>query len=373
VRTPLLAVLCALLGGAAGAGLVLALDGDEGGGETRTVVQQAPLSKGSGDGDDGALTPAEIYKRDSPGVVFIRAEVVQRTQSPFELSPQEQRGESTGTGFVIDEDGSILTNAHVVEGAERVFVRFADQKVVPAEVRGRDVSTDLALLQVDKDDAKLRPLALGTSRDVEVGDPTVAIGNPFGLDLTLTTGVISAKQRRIEAPNGFQIDDVIQTDAAINPGNSGGPLIDANGKVIGINSQIRTGGSGSEGNIGIGFAVPIDTAKRFLPQLREKGRVERPYLGVSTATVDPSLNLRVDRGAFVQETVPAGPAERAGLRTADIIVKIDGKPIESSEDVSAAIDARKAGDEVKVVVVREGDEKTLTVKLGKRPEQLAGG
>ena len=372
MRTPLVAVLCALLGGAAGAGLVLALDGDDGGGETRTVVQQAPLARG-GSGGDGALSPAEIYKRDSPGVVFIRAEVVQRTQSPFEVFPHEQRGESTGTGFVIDDDGSILTNAHVVDNAERVFVRFSDQKVVPAEVRGRDVSTDLALLQVDKDDAKLRPLELGTSRDVEVGDPTVAIGNPFGLDLTLTTGVISAKQRRIEAPNGFQIDDVIQTDAAINPGNSGGPLIDAAGKVIGINSQIRTGGSGSEGSIGIGFAVPIDTAKRFLPQLRENGRVERPYLGVVTATVDPSLNLRVDRGAFVQETVPAGPAERAGLRAADIIVKIDGKKIESTEDISATVDARKPGDEVEVEIVREGEEKTLKVKLARRPEQLLGG
>ena len=236
MRTGVVAVLCAVLGGAAGAGLVLAVDDDGDGGATRTtVVRQAPLDGRRGGDGDGALTPAEIYRRDSPGVVFIRAEVVQRTQSPFDVFPQEQRGEATGTGFVIDEDGSILTNAHVVEDAQSVAVRFADQKVVPAEVRGRDRSTDLALLKVDPKAAELRPLQLGTSRSVQVGDPTVAIGNPFGLDLTLTTGVISAKQRRIEAPNGFQIDDVLQTDAAINPGNSGGPLIDAAGRVIGIN------------------------------------------------------------------------------------------------------------------------------------------
>jgi S1-C subfamily serine protease len=373
MRTPVVAVLCALVGGAAGAGIVLAVDDDEsgsGGEASRPAARQEPLRNPRS--SSTGMTPAEIYKRDSPGVVFIRAQVVQRTQSPFELFPQEQRGESTGTGFVIDREGYILTNAHVVEGAERVDVRFADQKVAQAQVRGRDRSTDLALLRVDPDDATLRPLALGTSRDVEVGDPTVAIGNPFGLDLTLTTGVISAKQRRIEAPNGFQIDDVIQTDAAINPGNSGGPLIDADGEVIGINSQIRTGGA-DEGSIGIGFAVPIDTAKRFLPQLKEEGSVERAYLGVSTATVDPTMNLRVDKGAIVTDLVPGGPAEDDGLRPGDIIVKIGDEAIATSEDVGAAVDARKPRDRVEVEVVRRGDREKLTIELGRRPDQVQAG
>jgi len=370
VRPVAIALASALVGGAAGGAIVAAVD-DEGGGATRTVVQQAPLSAPRNDGG-GALTPADIYKRDAPGVVYIQAEVVQRTESPFFLFPQEQRGEATGTGFVIDDDGTIVTNAHVVAGARRVSVRFADQKVVPARVRGRDASTDLAVLKVDPDGLSLRPLELGTSRDVQVGDPTVAIGNPFGLDLTLTTGVVSAKQRRIEAPNGFQIDDVLQTDAAINPGNSGGPLIDAAGRVIGINSAIRTGGNGSEGNIGIGFAIPIDTAKRIVPQLLERGKVERAYLGVTTATVDPTMNLEVDRGAFVQDVAPGSPAEKADLRPGDIIVGIADRKVEGNEDVTASVEERKPGDEVDVKVVRAGDEKTLKVRLGKRPDNPAG-
>jgi S1-C subfamily serine protease len=373
MRTPLVALLCALLGGAAGAGIVLAVDDDDPAQDPAPqATRQQPLENQRSSAGEG-LTPAEIYKRDSPGVVFIQADVVEQTQSPFDIFPTEQRGESTGTGFVIDDDGSIVTNAHVVENAERVRVRFSNQKVVPAEIRGRDRSTDLALLKVDPKSTDLEPLQLGTSRDVEVGDPTVAIGNPFGLDLTLTTGVISAKQRKIEAPNGFQIDDVLQTDAAINPGNSGGPLIDAAGKVIGINSQIRTGGAGSQGNVGIGFAVPIDTAKRFIPQLRDKGRVERAYLGVTTATVDPTLNLRVDRGAYVQDLVPGAPAEEGGLRPGDIIVKADGKPVESTEDIGELVDSRKPGDSVKVEVVRQGDRETLDVELGRRPDQLQTG
>jgi S1-C subfamily serine protease len=371
VRRGVLAVLCAVLGGAAGAGIALLVDDDGGDGATRTVVQQAPLSeRARAEGDTGALTAAEIYERDAAGVVFIVAEVVRQSASPFDVFPEERRGQSTGTGFVIDGRGSILTNAHVVEGAQRVRVRFGDEKLVEAEVKGRDRSTDIALLEVDPDGLDLEPLKLGRSADVNVGDPTVAIGNPFGLDRTLTTGVISAKQRQIDAPNGFTIRDVLQTDAAINPGNSGGPLINASGEVIGINSAIRSEGGG---NIGIGFAVPIDTAKRILPDLREKGRVERAYLGVTTATVDPSANLRVDRGAFVEGIVPEGPADEGGLRPGDIIVRIGGKPVESSEDVAATVDEQRPGAKVKVEVVREGDRKTVDVELGRRPDRLEGG
>ena len=175
-------------------------------------------------------------------MVFVRAEVVQRTQSPFDLGPSEQRGEATGSGFVIDEDGDILTNAHVVEGAVKVTVQFSDYKAVTARIVGKDPSTDLALLQGRSRRAGPQAARARLAKDVQVGDPTIAIGNPFGLDRTLTTGVVSALQRQIEAPNGFAIRDVIQTDAAINPGNSGGPLLDATGRVIGINSQIATGG-----------------------------------------------------------------------------------------------------------------------------------
>ena len=360
MRTALVALVSALVGGAVAAGLVTVLDDDEPAG-SRTTVEQAPL----GDG----LTPAEIYRRDAPGVVFITAEVVQQTTSPFDVFPQEQRGQSTGTGFVIDEDGAILTNAHVVAGARRVSVRFFNGRTASARVRGRDVSTDVALLSVEPEDADLRPLRLGASGEVEVGDPTVAIGNPFGLDLTLTTGVISAKQRRIEAPNGFQIDDVLQTDAAINPGNSGGPLIDAAGRVIGINSAIRTNGEGG-GSIGIGFAVPIDTARRILPQLRENGRVDRAYLGVTSATVTPALGLSVDRGAFVQEVVPGGPAEEAGVRPADVITDIDGRPVRRSEDIGAAVDAKRPGDTVEVEVVRGSGRERVEVELAQRPDTV---
>jgi S1-C subfamily serine protease len=365
MRSAVVAVLAALAGGALGAGAVLLVDDDGGdGGTSTTVVQQAPVGGGE---ERAGLTPAAIYKRDAPGVVFIRAEVVRQTQSPYYFGPLEQRGEATGTGFVIDDDGTIVTNAHVVENATSVTVRFADQKTASARVRGSDASTDLAVLEVDPKGLRLKPLELGTSRDVEVGDPTVAIGNPFGLDLTLTTGVISAKQRRITAPNGFQIDDVLQTDAAINPGNSGGPLIDAAGRVIGVNSAIRTSGSG-EGNIGIGFAIPIDTVKRIVPQLSEKGRVERAFLGVDAVTVEPSFNLAADRGAFVTDVQPASPAEKAGLRAGDIITAISGTQIRTSQDVSGAVEARKPGDEVELTVVRAGEERTLKAELARRPE-----
>ena len=366
MRTAVVALLSALVGGGVAAGAVLLLDDESAGGDgaTRTVVQQAPLARAGSDDGEG-LTPAEIYKRDGPGVVFITAEVVQTEQSPFDIYPTERRGESTGTGFVIDDKGSILTNAHVVDNARRVTVRFADGKTVPARLRGSDQSTDLALLQVDPKAAKLRPLTLGRSADVEVGDPTVAIGNPFGLDQTLTTGVVSAKQRRIEAPNQFTIDDVIQTDAAINPGNSGGPLIDAAGRVIGVNSQIRTGGAGG-GSVGIGFAVPIDTAKRVVPELRRKGRVDRAYLGVTTSEVPGG-----GQGAVVADLVPGGPADEAGVLPTDVIVSIDGKPVRTPEDVGSVIEELEPGTTVPVEVQRDGARERIEVELEQRPDSGA--
>jgi S1-C subfamily serine protease len=361
MRNPGVALLAALGGAIAGVITGNVLFDDETT-TTRTVVQQAPLQAGG----DGGLNAAQIYKRDGPGVVFIVAQVVSQSQSPFDFGAPQQ-GESTGSGFVIDDDGHILTNAHVVEGATNVDVQFADEKIARAEIRGRDPSSDLALIKVDPDELDLKPLTLGTSKDVQVGDPTVAIGNPFGLERTLTTGVVSALQRRIDAPDGFQITDVIQTDAAINPGNSGGPLIDAAGKVIGINSAIRTGGGGAGGNIGIGFAVPIDTAKRVLPTLKKGEDVERAYLGVSTTTVTPELNLRADEGALVQDVAPLGPADEGGLRPGDIIVRMAGEPVRGSDDVSRIVDERSPGDDVEIEVIRAGDRERVKVELAKRP------
>ena len=205
---------------------------------------------------------------------------MQSTQSPFDVFPRQQENISTGSGFVLDKKGHILTNAHVVASSLDVRVSFSDHRTVAARVVGKDPDTDLAVLSVNPKEVDLHPLALGDSSAVRVGDPTVAIGNPFGLERTLTTGVVSALQRRITAPSGFAIEDVIQTDAAINPGNSGGPLLDAAGRVIGVNSQIATGGDGASGSVGIGFAVPVATVKRVMPELERAGRVRRPFLGV---------------------------------------------------------------------------------------------
>src|SRR5215218_7162626 len=347
------AVISAVLGCAASVGVVSLFDLGGGHTSTKTVIQQAPLQGqvASGDGKSG-LTPREIYKRDAPGVVFIRAQVVERSASPFDFGfPQEQRGEATGSGFVTDKDGTILTNAHVVAGASRVTVQFADKRVREAKILGRDESTDLAVLRVDAPAGELTPLALGSSATLQVGDPTIAIGNPFGLERTLTTGVVSATKRTIRAPDGFQIDGVIQTDAAINPGNSGGPLLDATGRVIGINSQIETGGSGN-GNVGIGFAIPSNTVRDVIPRLERGETIQRAYLGVSTT--DSSTP-----GAVVGSTTPGSPAAQAGIRAGGVIVAVGGTTVQTPDDVAAAIQDRRPGERVTVEVRRDGQTQTL--------------
>jgi len=383
-----IAAVSAVIGAGAAVGIVEGLDLGSAK-TTTTLVQQAPFGATSNANDGAAgLTAGDIYKRDAPGVVFVRSQIVQRTQSPFDLLPQEQQGEATGSGFVIDQGGTILTNAHVVNGATKVTVQFQNKESVEAKVLGKDESTDLALLQVDATGLKLTPLTLGSSKGVQVGDPAIAIGNPFGLERTLTTGVISAVQRTIQAPNNFQIDDVLQTDAPINPGNSGGPLIDATGKVIGINSQIATGGSGSQGSVGIGFAVPIDTAKQIIPDLKQSGRVDRGYLGIGSATIDKTLkdlNLPVDHGALVQSVAPGSPAERAGIHAGDlpatldnhpiqlggdIITKVAGKEIRTKDDLEAAVADRKSGEKVKITLWRAGKVKTVEVTLTERPNTV---
>jgi S1-C subfamily serine protease len=299
----------------------------------------------------------------------------------------QQEGTATGSGFVVDEDGTIITNAHVVDGAEQVTVSFEeDGESIEAEVQGVDPDTDLAVLKIDPDQVEdLTVLPLGDSSQLEVGDPVVAIGNPFGLQRTVTTGIVSALQRQINAPSGFSISNVIQTDASINPGNSGGPLLDGQGRVIGINSQIATGGG--EGSVGIGFAVPIDTAKRLLPQLRAGQEIERAYLGVQMGTVTADraseLDLSRDAGALIERVEDGGPAEEAGLlasetndltgavtEAGDLIVAADGKPVRTADDVVAAVAAKQPGDTIELEVYRGDDRRTVRVELGERPEAL---
>src|SRR4051795_5082241 len=252
-------------------------------GKTTTVVQgQAPIasSPATSDAAEGtsALSVGDIYKKAAPGVAFIQATIVETTPGPFGL-PDQQPGQATGSGFVLNTEGYIATNAHVVSGARDVQVSFGKSNPVPAKVVGKDLSTDLAVIKVDPSKVKLTPLTLGDSNSLRVGDPVVAIGNPFGFDDTVTTGIVSALGREIQAPNNFSIDHTIQTDAAINPGNSGGPLLDQHGRVVGINSQIATGGAG-KGSVGIGFAIPINLAKKVLPALIKNGKVPHAYIGI---------------------------------------------------------------------------------------------
>ena len=379
-------VLSAVIGGAVVAAVLLVLGIGETT-KTTTVIQQSPLA-GTQDtaAPQSGLTAREIYKRDAPGVVNVRAQIVQQVDSPFDPFGQGPQGVATGSGFVLDKSGHILTNAHVIEGASRVSVQFEDNKTVEAKVVGKDTSTDIALLKVDKKGLDLKPLELGNSKTVQVGDPTIAIGNPFGFDRTLTTGVVSALQRKISAPNGYSISNVIQTDAAINPGNSGGPLLDATGRVIGINSQIATGGSGG-GNVGIGFAVPVNTAKQIVPQLKDSGSVKRAYLGITGQTIDRTLdrlNLSTTSGVLVQTVQAGSPAAKAGLRGGDasatldgselrlggdIIKKIGGTNVRTMDQVISTVGSRKPGETVTIEYLRGGKTKTAQVKLAQRPSE----
>jgi S1-C subfamily serine protease len=394
LRTPFVS---ALLGGAivaAFAAIAIAagwIQSDSGPTTTIAAPLTAPVAdKSSGEGDSNIVN--QIYKDDGEGVAFIESQIpAQESQSfsPFGEPESEGGGTATGSGFVIDTQGHLLTNNHVVEGANRIQVKLgASDTTYQAKVVGADPATDLALLDVEAPADQLHPLTLGHSSEMEVGDPVVAIGNPFGLDRTVTSGIVSALQRQIEAPDGFSITDVIQTDAAINPGNSGGPLINANGEVIGINSQIATGGSGG-GNVGIGFAIPIDTARAEIHQLETKGEVEHAFIGISGGTITPELaravNLPVKEGVIVQSVVKGGPADEAGIEAGntaatidgeevrlggDIVTEVDGKKVAGMDELVEIINGKQPGDELELTILRDGSTKTATVTLGDRPDSV---
>jgi S1-C subfamily serine protease len=377
-----------LLGGGvalAGAWAVGAFD------DSAPLVQPAPIpaqqsSAASQTGSTG-IDVAEIYRRSGPGVVQITSTASGRSGVDVFGNPvQGQAQQALGSGFVIDKDGHIVTNYHVVQGASRVEVSFSNQDTVKATIVGTDPATDLAVLDVDVPAKALTPLSLADSDAVRVGDPVVAIGNPFGLERTVTAGIVSALQREVRSPNNYTIDHVIQTDAPINSGNSGGPLIDAHGRVIGVNSQIETANGGG-GNVGIGFAVPSNTVKSIVSQLLVDGRVDRAFLGVTLQDVSGDvagmLRLPTSKGVLVGAVKPGSPAARAGLQGGttqvvvagesyqlggDMIVAIDGKPVASVDALREAIAAHKPGDEVTISVVHtDGSKATVDVELAKAP------
>jgi S1-C subfamily serine protease len=324
--------------------------------------------------------PAAVYHRVSPGVVTV-------VSTGF----SGESGGGVGSGFVIGANGEVATNAHVVttgEGAKikkagEVYVSFEDGNEVPAEIVGFDPFSDVALLRVDPAGLRLRPLALGSTGGLQVGAPVAAIGSPFGEERSLSTGIVSALGRSIDSLTGFQTPGAIQTDTAINAGNSGGPLLDARGRVLGINSQIQTR---SGDNAGVGFAVPVETVKRSLDQLRGSGRARYAYLGVATSPVFPQLakrfDLAVKSGAWVQTITKDGPADKAGLRGGsgstrfqarpyasggDVIVALGGQPVEDEEALAALVAAHRPGERVKLTIVRGKDRREITVTLGERP------
>jgi S1-C subfamily serine protease len=353
-----------------------------------TTVTQAPLpATQPAAAKDTGLTVNQIYARDGQGVVFIQSTSKSAGADPFNpLGGSGQTQTATGSGFVIDTEGHIITNAHVVDGSKDVEVTLTkDGDPIKAQVVGEDPSTDVAVLKVDVPSDQLHPVSLGDGTGVQVGDPVVAIGNPYGLDSTVTAGIVSALQRDIQSPNGFTISHAIQTDAPINPGNSGGPLLNAEGQVIGITSQIESSGNGG-GNVGIGFAVPIDTAKTIAQELIDNGAVDHAFLGISGADLSPdiadALNIDVDHGALVQSVVKGSPADKAGLSAGnatasidgariaaggDVITKVDGQDVQGMDDVVAAVDAKQPGDQISLTIDRHGNTRNVKVTLDNRP------
>jgi S1-C subfamily serine protease len=342
---------------------------------------------------DGEFSPAEIYQRDAPGVVTVLS--IFGGGSAADLGAAAGQG----SGFVISNDGEIVTNAHVVTSgganngggnpkpAGQVYVEFSDRNRVPAEIVGFDPDADVALIKIDPGDLNLQPIELSDRDEFAVGEPVAAIGSPFGEKQSLSVGIISATDRSINSLTQFTVDNAIQTDASINPGNSGGPLLDADGKVIGINQQIE---SSSGTNSGVGFAIPVTAIRYSLDQLRESGQVDYAYLGVTTQAIWPQLNdeldLGTDTGALISEVVPDGPADDAGIEGAngqqtfqgarirtggDVIIAVNGQRLKAESDLAELISRQRPGETVTLLVLRDGDEQEIEVKLEPRPERVA--
>jgi S1-C subfamily serine protease len=390
LRTALTALVSAIIGGLVTAlFLFVGVYGLEDRSDSVTIKEVAPAPKSSGATagtpavtDDSSSSVREVYTRDGRGVVSV------------DVAATSDAGPAGGSGFVVDEAGHIVTNQHVVEGAKEISVRFADGVRREAEVVGQDPSTDVALIQVDAPRKALKPLTLGDSNSLVVGEPVIAIGNPLNVGISVTTGIVSGLGRPIQAPNNYTINDAVQTDAAINPGNSGGPLLDSRGTVIGVNAQIASESGGSEG---VGFAVPINTVKGVIKQLITEGEVVHGYIGVSMyqlgidelsayaglseRTLDKRYGLP-GNGAIVSEVTPDGPAEKAGIRggddkeiegilvpVGDVITGIEGDPVSSSEDVIEVVNSVKPGDRLLMTVVTPGEkERRVEVTVGARPE-----
>jgi putative serine protease PepD len=358
-RTPYVVAAAALIAGAgAGAGSYAAFGGN-GNGSPTTVVQ-APATNASPAADTKTLSVNGVYRTAGPGVVEVTTTSSSSSSgngSPFPFGGSQQ-SQAEGSGFVYDSDGHVVTNDHVVSGASSISVTFSDGSKYSAHVVGTDPSTDLAVLKVDAPASKLHPLTLGDSSKLQVGDGVVAIGAPFGLEETVTSGIVSALDRDISSQNNFTIAGAIQTDAAINHGNSGGPLLNMQGEVVGITTQIE---SESGGNEGVGFAIPSNTISSVVSKLVKGEKVEHPYLGVFVGT--PTNRA----GAQIGRIQGGSPAASAGLKAGDIITRFNGEAIGSADDLTSAVGATKPGDKVSVTYVRKGSTKTTTVTIGTRP------
>jgi S1-C subfamily serine protease len=366
-------VAAAAVGAGGGAATYAALGSENGTTVVRPTTVQAVQPAAS---TTESLSVSEIYEQDYKGVVEI-------TSMSSQSSPLggEQQAQGQGSGFVFDTEGHIVTNDHVVEGAETVSVRFWDGSTYDATIVGTDPSTDLAVIKVDAPADVLQPLEVGDSTQLSVGEGVVAFGSPFGLEGTVTSGIVSALNREITSPSNFTISNSIQTDAAINHGNSGGPLVNAVGQVIGVNTQIKSESGGSDG---IGFAIPSSTVSSIVPQIVSSGSVEHAYLGVGVATLSQSVadQLGVPAGAMVTEVRQGTPAAEGGLRAAtgsamadgqsypsggDVITAVDDTAVTSGADLQNAIDAKHPGDTVTITFTRDGASKTVQVSLGTRP------
>jgi putative serine protease PepD len=343
---PLALVVAAIGGGIVGAGVMAAVD-EDGSTTTATVAGREVADQSS-----APTSLSELYKQVSPSVVEIQVQA--QGDSPFG-SPQG----GTGTGWMYDET-HIVTNQHVISSANEVTIRFEDGREVQARVIGSDPSTDVALLELNEGADAPATLERGSTESLEVGDPVVAIGSPFGLEGSLTTGVVSGLGRTIQAPDGFAIDNVVQTDAALNPGNSGGPLLDLNGRVVGMNAQIA---SQSGSSSGIGYAIPIETVQSVVEQLLEDGQVEHAYLGVEVADAENN------GGARIVTVRDGAPADKAGVQEGDVVVSADGEEVQNGDDLRSAVNAKNPGDELELEVRRDGNTRTITVELGTRPAQ----